>query len=144
MPAPLTGGCLCGAIRYSISAPIADLRSCHCLDCQRASGAGGSVGAAVPKSAFSVTQGAARRYTKKAASGRVLHRFFCGECGSPLWSERETTPDTLNVRAGSLDDSSGLRIVLNIWTKSARSWDYIDTVSRQHPGQPDLPQVADR
>jgi hypothetical protein len=135
----LTGGCLCGAIRYTISAPIAELRSCHCRDCQRASGAGGTVGAAVPKSAFKLTQGTPRRFSKTADSGRLLHRFFCGDCGSPLWSERATTPEMMTLRAGSLDDSAGLKITLNIWTKSARPWDYIDPASKQHPGQPDAP-----
>ncbi len=139
---PLTGGCLCGAIRYSISAPIAELRSCHCRDCQRASGAGGTVGAAVSKSAFKVTQGTPRRFSKTADSGRLLHRFFCGDCGSPLWSERATTPEMMTLRAGSLDDSAGLKITLNIWTKSARSWDHIDPASKQHPGQPDAPAAT--
>ncbi len=139
MPTPLTGGCLCGAIRYSVSAPITELRSCHCRDCQRASGAGGTIGASVAKPAFKVTQGTPKRFGKTADSGRVLHRFFCGECGSPLWTERAGMPGHLTLRAGSLDDSSGLKITLNIWTKSARSWDYIDPASKQHPGQPDAP-----
>jgi hypothetical protein len=139
MPDRFIGGCLCGAIRYEISAPITELRACHCLDCQRASGAGGAVGAPVPKSAFKLVKGAPKRFTKKSDSGRILHRHFCAECGSPLWSERETTPDIVNVRAGTLDDSSGLKIVMNIWTKSARSWDYIDPATKQHSGQPDLP-----
>ena len=139
MPDRSTGGCLCGAIRYEISAPITELRACHCLDCQRASGASGTVGAPVPRSALKVTKGTAKRFTKKADSGRILHRLFCADCGSPLWSERETTPDMVNVRAGTLDDSSGLKIIMNIWTKSARSWDYIDPATKQHPGQPDLP-----
>jgi hypothetical protein len=142
MPSPLTGGCLCGTVRYSIGAPIAELRSCHCRDCQRASGAGGTVGAAVPKSAFKVTQGTPKRFSKTADSGRLLHRFYCGDCGSPLWSERAATPEMVILRAGTLDDSSGLKITLNIWTKSARSWDYIDPTSKQHPAQPDAPTAS--
>jgi hypothetical protein len=139
MPNIHTGGCLCGAICYEISAPITELNSCHCRDCQRASGAGATVGARVPKPAFRLLQGTPKRYTKASDSGRPLTRVFCGGCGSPLWTERAASPDMITIRAGSLDDSSGLKITLNIWTKSARSWDYIDPASRQHPGQPDLP-----
>lgn len=135
----LTGSCLCGAIRYSISAPISELRSCRCKNCQKASGAGGSVNAAVPSSAFQLTQGTPKRYSAVADSGRTLHRYFCGDCGSPIYSQRATTPETMMVRAGTLDESSGLKITTNIWTKSARSWDYIDPATKQFPGQPDAP-----
>jgi hypothetical protein len=130
-----TGGCLCGAIRYEVSAPITELAACHCRDCQRASGTGGTVGARVPKAAFRLLKGTPKSYTKQADSGRTLTRFFCGDCGSPLFTEREGM-HFVTIRAGSLDDSSGLKITLHIWTKSARSWDPIDPTSRQHPTQP--------
>jgi hypothetical protein len=135
----LTGSCLCGAIRYSISAPITELRACHCRDCQKSSGAGGSVNAMIPSSALRITQGTPKPFTVTADSGRTLHRFFCGDCGSPLYSRRELTPETTSLRIGTLDDSSGMKITANIWTKSARPWDYIDPATKQFPGQPDAP-----
>ena len=48
MPSPLTGGCLCGAVRYTINAPISALRVCHCTHCQKTSGTGSSVNAVIP------------------------------------------------------------------------------------------------
>jgi hypothetical protein len=135
----LTGSCLCGAIRYSISAPITELRACHCRDCQKSSGAGGSVNAMIPSPGLRITQGTPKRFTVTADSGRTLHRFFCGDCGSPLYSRRELTPETTSLRIGTLDDSSGMKITANIWTKSARPWDYIDPATKQFPGQPDAP-----
>jgi hypothetical protein len=142
MAAPLTGGCLCGAIRYTISAPLTELRACHCTHCQKTSGAGGSVNAPVPSSAFKLIQGTPKRYVVTADSGRTLYRHFCGDCGSPIYSQRATTPETMALRAGTLDDSSGLKISTNIWTGSACSWDYIDPATKQHPGQPDAPAVS--
>jgi hypothetical protein len=139
MPTALTGGCLCGAIRYTIRQPISELRACRCKNCQKASGAGGSVNAAVPSSAFTLTKGTPKRYSAVADSGRTLHRYFCAECGSPIYSQRATTPEIMMVRAGTLDESSGLKITTNIWTKSACSWDYIDPASKQFPAQPDAP-----
>ena len=133
---PLTGGCLCGAIRYIVSAPVTGLRACHCTHCQKSSGAGGSVNAVLPSSTFSITKGAPRRYADKADSGRTLNRFFCGDCGSPIYSQREISPDRLVVRAGSFDDSSTMKIVANIWTKSARPWSWIDPATEQLPGNP--------
>lgn len=137
----LTGSCLCGAVRFTIDAPVNELRACHCRNCQKASGAGGSVNAVVPSAAFRITHGAPRRYSARADSGRVLHRYFCGDCGSPIYSQRESTPETVVVRAGLLDSEpeTNLRITANIWTKSARSWSHIDPASVQHPGQPDAP-----
>lgn len=137
--ATLTGSCLCRAIRYEVSVPVAELRACHCKDCQKASGTAGSVNAMIPTSGFKITQGTPKRFTVTADSGRTLHRFFCGECGSPLFSRRDTTPETTSLRIGTLDNAPQMRIVANIWTKSARPWAYIDPSSKQFPGQPDAP-----
>jgi len=136
MPTSRTGGCLCGAIRYAISAPITELRACHCIDCQRASGSHGTVAAFIPRDGFKLTQGAPKHYAKKADSGRTLIRYFCGDCGSQLYSHRETTPELLGVRAGTLDDSADLKISTHIWTKSARPWSHLDPAAKQVEGQP--------
>jgi hypothetical protein len=139
MPHELTGGCLCGAIRYTVSAPITELRACHCGDCQKASGTAGSVNAVIPSTAFKLTQGTPRCYALTADSGRKLHRYFCGDCGSPIYSQRPAAPEMVVVRAGTLDAAGDMKITANIWTKSARPWAYIDPASRQSPGQPDAP-----
>lgn len=138
----LKGSCLCGAIRFSVDVPVKELRACHCRNCQKASGAGGSVNAVLPGSAFHVTQGTPKRYSGRADSGRLLHRYFCGDCGSPIYSQRDTTPETVVVRAGLLDDAPDMKIVANIWTASARPWSTIDPSTTQHPGQPDAPSKA--
>jgi hypothetical protein len=135
----LTGSCLCGAIRYSIEAPVKELRACHCRNCQKASGAQGTVNAVLKSADFEITKGAPKRYTAVADSGRTLHRYFCGDCGSALYSQRDSTPEMVVVRAGTIDNAPEMRITANIWTRSARPWAYIDPESLQHPGQPDAP-----
>ena len=136
MPALLTGSCLCGAIRYSVGVPVTELRACHCTHCQKSSGAAGSVNAVIPSSAFKITQGTPKRYDAAAESGRTLYRFFCADCGSPIYSQRATNPDLVVVRAGTFDNAEGMKIAANIWTRSARPWAHIDPASQQHPGQP--------
>ena len=131
-----TGGCLCGAIRYSISAPITELRACHCIDCQRASGSHGTVAAFIPREGFQLLQGKPKHYAKRADSGRTLIRYFCGDCGSPIYSHRQTMPELIGVRAGTLDDSSDLKVTTQIWTKRARPWSYLDPAANHVPGQP--------
>jgi hypothetical protein len=138
-----TGGCLCSAIRYAVDAPLAELRECHCTDCQHASGSHGAVVAFVRAQNFRLLRGTPKRYAKQADSGRTLMRYFCGECGSSLYSHREMVPGVIGVRAGTLDDSASLRITAHIWTKSAPPWSYIDPAAQRVAGQPEaLPKPA--
>ena len=131
-----TGGCLCGAIRYAVNAPITALRACHCTHCQKNTGSGASVNAVVAGADFSVTQGTPKRFTTRADSGRTLYRYFCGDCGSPLYTHRENSPEWIVVKAGTLDDTSALKITAHIWTGSKRAWSHIDPDTEQLSGNP--------
>ena len=141
MNPPISGSCLCGAIRYTVDVPITELRMCHCTNCQKTSGAAGTVNTTIPSSAFHLKQGQGtlRRFSGVADSGRTLHRYFCGDCGSPIYSQRETMPEMIALRVGTLDHAGDMKITTNIWTRSARPWAYIDPASKQVPGQPDAP-----
>ena len=46
---------------------------------------------------------------------------------------------TKQAQAGLFDNAGAMKIVANIWTRSARDWSHIDAASTQHPGQPDAP-----
>ena len=131
----LSGACLCGATRCAISAPVSALRACHCRNCQKSSGAGGTVNAVVQEADFRITKGETRKYDDSATqSGRTLSRHFCATCGSPIYGHRNPKPGFLVVRAGTLDDSSGMKITGNIWTASATDWSHIDPDRECHPG----------
>lgn len=134
MNAPLTGGCLCGAVRYEVSAPVEKLIVCHCTDCQRTSGTGASINALLPSSALRLVRGATKVFSKPSDSGNVLHRHFCGDCGSPIHSQRDNAPEFLVLKAGTLDSHEGLRVAMNIWTRSRRPWTLMDTSLESHDG----------
>lgn len=134
MDLPMTGGCLCGAVRYEVSAPLTSVIACHCTHCRRISGAGSSHNAPVLASGFRITAGTPKRYVDTADSGNKLYRFFCPECGSSLYSQREKVPEMLTLKVGTLDDASRLELVMNIWTDSALPWMPIDPASERHPG----------
>ena len=55
MKLPLTGGCLCGAIRYEVTQPPLKVYTCHCLDCQRITSSAFSIGVTIPGEAFRQT-----------------------------------------------------------------------------------------
>jgi hypothetical protein len=133
----LNGGCLCGAIRFSIAAAVTELRACHCTSCQKVSGAGGTVNALVASKDFRMEKGSLKRYSAKADSGRMLHRYFCGNCGSHIYSQRDVNPERMVVRAGTIENAPPMKLGAHIWTKSKRPWSYIDPASSQIPGQPD-------
>jgi len=137
MPNPITGGCLCGKIRYEVSQPPQNVIACHCTNCQKVSGAGSSHNAVVPTSAMTFTSGRPKHFADTAQSGNILNRFFCGDCGSSLYSQREKTPEMTILKVGTLDRPGDMKLVMNIWTNSARPWMHIDPTIERHPeGRP--------
>jgi len=65
---PMTGGCLCGAVRYESTGEPGFALLCHCRDCQRQSGSAFAAGWRVPAAGFRVTQGAPKLYLRAADS----------------------------------------------------------------------------
>ncbi len=132
-PFPVEGGCICGAVRYRLTAPPLAVYACHCRDCQRFASGPYAVGAIVERSGFMVA-GATARTERVAESGRTVHQFACAECGCRIWHEAAGGADTLIVRAGTLDDPRWARPVVNTWTRSKLPWvDLGDTVSFDGP-----------
>ena len=132
MPAAFSGGCACGAVRYECTAEPLFSLNCHCRDCQRETGSAFAPILAVPKSAFTLTQGSAKYFELTADSGQKTRRAFCAECGSRLFGEPGSRPDLVMIRAGSLDDPSEFRPSRDIYTASAQPWDHMN---------PELPKV---
>ena len=99
---PVTGGCLCGAVRYESSEAPVDVSYCHCRMCQRSSGNAFGMFASFRRDAFRFTRGEPKLYKSSA----FAERGFCAECGTPLifWY---LTPGPLSeeigVSLGSLD-----------------------------------------
>jgi len=121
----ITGGCLCRAVRYRISASPIVTRVCWCRLCQYLGSGNGTVNACFPSGAVSV-DGELRDFRSVADSGNVMHRRFCPACGTQVFSEAEARPHLVFVRAGTLDDREVARPAATIWTSRAPSWASID------------------
>lgn len=129
--ATYTGGCVCGAVRYQCDVDPILAAHCHCRDCQRSSGAAFATVIGVPTQAFHVVQGAPRSYRYQGDSGNPLYRYFCGDCGAPLYTEVAVMPDVRFVRAASLDDPSWVAPSMHIYCTSAQPWDHVaDALTR--------------
>ena len=138
---PTTGGCLCRAVRYSISADPLITRACWCRVCQYIGAGSGTVNVCFPSEALKVT-GEVRDYRLVADSGSVMHRRFCPACGVHLFTASEARPHLLFVRAGTLDDPEIVRPAMTIWTVSAPSWACFDERIPKVDRQPPPPQAA--
>lgn len=135
----VTGGCLCGAVRYRVAAPPIITRLCWCRVCQYLAAGHATVNVCFPSDAIRI-EGPLSDYRSVADSGNVMHRRFCGTCGTPMFSEAEARPHLIFVRAGTLDDASIAKPSMNIWTASAPAWACLDGKIPSVPGQP--PPVA--
>lgn len=127
MKLPLTGGCVCGAVRYEIAKAPVDVYACHCTDCQRITSSAFSIGVIVPDAAFRTTGKAVRSVPGGVAdSGRVKSRWTCPDCGVWLFGNPRpgATGDEMVrvVRGGTLDDTSWLRPSTHFFTRGAQTW----------------------
>jgi hypothetical protein len=132
-----TGQCLCGAVRYRISAEPLITRVCWCRTCQRIA-ANGTVNMLVPTSGLEVS-GVLSEYLSTADSGNQMRRRFCPTCGSHLFANAASRPQLTVVRVGTLDDPSTVRPAMNIWAHRAPSWACLDTALERVEGQPSPP-----
>ena len=115
------GGCLCGAVRYVLKSDPLMTAVCHCTHCQRQSGGVFSTNVGVPEAAY-VQTGETKVFTDKGDSGLAVWRHFCPECGSPIISKVEAMPGLVLVKAGTLDDMSGLTPSVEVYTDHAAEW----------------------
>jgi hypothetical protein len=116
-----TGGCLCGAVRYRIKSDPLATAVCHCTHCQKQSGAMFSTNLVVPESQYEQT-GETKVYADAGDSGQAVLRCFCAACGSPILSKAGIMPGMVLVKAGTLDDFSGLTPAIEVYADHAATW----------------------
>ena len=131
---PLQGGCLCGAIRYEITAPLLSAGYCHCTRCQRRTGTGSSANGRVPQSGFRLLQGERELKAYQPPAGGVP-KLFCSTCGSAVFSGDPLRDEEVAIRLGTLDGDPGIRPEYRMFTDFAASWEPLpeDGLTR-HPG----------
>ncbi|TRM63514.1 Mss4-like protein [Schizophyllum amplum] len=98
-----TGGCFCGAVRYTYTGEPAGKAICHCLDCRKISGTTYSTNVLIPADALTLTAGTPKTYSCVGGSGKPITNFLCGDCGSTMWREIAAYPGMKVVKAGTLD-----------------------------------------
>lgn len=103
---------------------------CHCTDCQKYTGSAFGVFAIIKKTKFALS-GELKGYTTKGESGRVNTRYFCGTCGSSIYSELEKAPGIVVISVGTLEGGQSLVPSVHTWVKQKHAWVTIDAAVEQ-------------
>lgn len=116
----ITGRCLCGTVRYRISAAPLAMYHCHCSQCRRASGSSFATNILVDSEHFALTAGQETLASFESSPGKRRH--FCSRCGSPIFSAADATPQLRSLRSGTLDVDPGIRPSGHIHVASKSPW----------------------
>lgn len=137
----LSGGCLCGAVRYDCSSSPSVVGHCHCEACRRSSGTGHCTHMAIAEDSFTVS-GNVRFYDRAADSGNTVSRGFCPTCGAPVYSRNSGMPGMVFPRVSSLDNPESVKPEFVVYASRAPSWDHVDPALPAFPEMPDTTSSA--
>jgi L-amino acid N-acyltransferase YncA len=134
--APVTGGCLCGAVRYEITLPFRRANVCHCSRCRRHSGGAGLVQGRVARDGFRLLRGAEDVAVYRPDDAHMA-KAFCRACGSSLFGGTWPEGPEISVRFGTLDGDPGIRPQYHSYAADTAPWDTLpDDGLPRHPAGP--------
>jgi hypothetical protein len=135
--AVLTGGCLCGRVRFELTAPPLSASYCHCTRCQRRTGTAASAQAQIDGLSFRLLEGEDLVQAWRHPDGG-FEKFFCRECGSHLYSRNPVDPAQMSVRMSAFDVDPGVRPSWRAYVAYACAWEPIpdDGLERLAEGRP--------
>lgn len=137
MSAGLTGGCMCGAVRYKVSETPVATGLCHCDRCRPQSGSAFSTIIIIKRSTFEI-EGETAVFDDVGSSGLHVARRYCPRCGSPLTTEADVTPDLMFVKAGGIDRNEWFRPMLELFVGKRRPWVAPVPGAQQFEGNPPI------
>ena len=115
------GGCLCGGVRYELSAPFRRANFCHCSRCRKHTGAAASAQGRVAREGFTLLSGAELVETFRPEGG--MAKAFCRVCGSSLFGGTWPEGHEVSIRLGTLDDDPGIRPQYHSFAADVPPWD---------------------
>ena len=131
----IRGSCLCQAVQYEYQGDIDEVAICHCHQCQRAQGTPFATNAPLDSQRFVFTAGEALLKTFFSSPGKK--RVFCGQCGSPLYSQRTDMPEVMRLRLGTVTEGVAAEPGYEIYCESRSSWFREDSQRPRYPqGKP--------
>lgn len=128
------GSCLCGEVRYELTGELGPIMFCHCARCRKANGTAFLAAAPVSTEQFRLLSGQDKVVEFLSSPG--VYRVFCGACGSPLYSKRDSMPETLRLRLGTLDTPVTGKPTAHIFVAEQAEWYEIHDDLPQYPERP--------
>ena len=122
-----SGGCLCGQVRWRASAAPANVRVCHCRNCQRATGA-----PFFARAVFLARDIERSGETTRWPTSPRIDRLSCARCGTAMFAEPKDPPARLGVSLATLDEPNALTPQMHIWVGEKLDWIVIEDGRPQH------------
>ncbi len=137
MTKELTGGCLCGAVRY-VWRPTIRFKSyaCHCTDCQKRTGTSFALQQMALESDLEV-QGELAEGGFTQPSGARSRLFACPKCQSRIYGINSERPGFVIIRAGGFDHNQSIIPDFHVWTQSKQPWISIPEETNSFKTQPE-------
>lgn len=137
MAAPYKGSCHCGAVTYEVRGEPLTCYVCHCKQCQQQSSSAFGMSLRIRKADFHLLSGTLGIKEYVTDSGRTKMGAFCPECGSRIYHDAAASPDTMNIKPGTLDEGGQFTPIAHIWVKSKMPWVKIPEGVPAYDTQPD-------
>jgi len=115
---PWYGACMCGGVRFKVSAPPLLTMACHCTGCQKLSASAYSLTIAVPSAGFSLTQGEPVLGGMHGPHGQ----FYCPHCKNWMFTRPHGLDFLVNVRATMLDAHRWYVPFIEVYTSQMLPW----------------------
>lgn len=128
--AMIKGSCLCEKVKYEYKSEITEVAICHCNQCKRAQGTPFVTNAPINVDNFSFIQGS--EFVKEYFSSPNKRRVFCGNCGSPFYSQRTDMPETIRLRLGTVTEGHIPKPDYEIYCESKSAWYSEDSGRPKH------------
>jgi len=122
MSESVSGGCLCGSVRYELSSVPESTYLCHCRNCQKAHSAPYAALSILPPENVTITQGEVARYERTSDGGNTTYRDFCSNCGTQLFSGSLVFSQIMSVKVITFDNPNLVNPSQHVWVESKVDW----------------------
>lgn len=133
--------CSCGAVALSLPGPSSLVAACHCIECQRRTGAPFGVGAFYPVEAVKIS-GAPKEYVRSGESGGKVRSYFCSDCGSTVFWKPDKFPGMIGVAVGAIADPKFPAPSKSVFEQSKHVWVEITGVGVEHLQRGTVPKIS--
>ncbi|KJC53454.1 aldehyde-activating protein [Bradyrhizobium sp. LTSP849] len=134
--------CSCGTIALSLPGPTNLVAACHCIDCQRRTGAPFGVGAFYPAEVVTIS-GTPKEYVRAAESGGKVSFYFCPDCGSTVYWKADNLPAMIGVAVGAIADPNFPAPIKSVFEQSKHGWVEINGAGVEHLQQGSARKTSD-